>query len=77
MKYWKRGSRHVVFKTRTEHKCEACYGVIPIGSTASYRNAFTGKRVYKHAPCPQGAIDRMVAKNRKACSIANMNRSLE
>jgi hypothetical protein len=50
---WKRGSRHLVQKTRTEHKCEACRQIIPIGSMATYRNAFTGKREYKHIVCPR------------------------
>ena len=46
--FWKRGSRHVVNKTRIVHICENCKGTIPKGSEALYRNAFTGKRVYQH-----------------------------
>ena len=46
--FWKRCSRHTVKKTRTEHICENCKGVILKGNKALYRNAFTGKRAYQH-----------------------------
>jgi len=39
---------HHVKKTRKDHKCEACGGVIPTGSRADYKNLFTGKRGYRH-----------------------------
>ncbi len=47
-KAWKRGSRHYVSKTRKEHKCLNCRFVIEKGSSAEYKNAFTGKRDYFH-----------------------------
>jgi len=48
MSFWKRGSRHTVERTRKTHKCERCGQIIPVGSKASFRNAFTGKRCYAH-----------------------------
>jgi hypothetical protein len=41
---------HSVHKTRTPHKCEMCGEIIPVGSMASYKNHFTGKRGYIHEP---------------------------
>ncbi len=73
MKPWKRGSKHYVGKTRTDHKCENCREIIPKGSAAEYVNLFTGKRGYCHCRCPKEAIDKIVAENREACRIANMN----
>lgn len=52
-KSWKRGSKHFVRKTRKDHKCEDCKEIIIKGSSAFYRNLFTGKRGYEHAGnCP-------------------------
>lgn len=45
---------HTVKKTRTEHLCHRCDEVIPKGSTAQYRNTFTGARDYYHyGECPR------------------------
>lgn len=39
---------HSVEKTRKEHKCERCGGIISKGKRANYKNLFTGKRGYVH-----------------------------
>ena len=58
MSFWKRGSRHVVQKTRTPHKCERCGQMIAVGSKASFRNEFTGERCYAHYwNCPLNKRD--------------------
>ena len=45
---------HLVEKTRKDHECHYCGEIIPKGSRAKYRNAFTGKRDYYHSPdCPK------------------------
>jgi len=40
---------HYVTKTRTEHKCELCRRVIPIGVQARWKSLFTGRRGYIHS----------------------------
>lgn len=74
MSAWKRGTKHFVGKTRTEHKCENCSGIIPKGSQAWYRNLFTGKRGYEHKGCPEQQIQLMIDKNRRACAKRNIER---
>jgi len=39
---------HHISKTRKEHRCNGCGGIIPKGSRARYKNLFTGKRGYAH-----------------------------
>ena len=44
---------HYIKKTRKEHRCELCGGIIISGSQARYKNLFTGKRGYIHPDrCP-------------------------
>ena len=46
-------SPHYVTKTRKDHLCIRCNGIIPRGSFVRYKNLFTGKRGYSHFPdCP-------------------------
>ena len=44
---------HYVTRTRKDHPCIRCGGIIPRGSFVRYKNLFTGKRGYMHFPnCP-------------------------
>jgi len=49
---------HYVTRTRTDHKCENCGGIIPKGSRwVRYKNLFTGKRSYFHDRCPREVLE--------------------
>lgn len=43
---------HSVDKTRKEHKCGLCGGIIEVGEHARYKNLLTGGRGYVHGNFP-------------------------
>lgn len=44
---------HYIKKTRKYHICRLCKEIIVKGSSARYKNLFTGKKAYIHTICPK------------------------
>lgn len=65
---------HYVSKTRKDHKCEMCGGIIPAGTKdVRYKNLFTGKRAYYH---PDYKKDCEPLINAKIQAVIDHNRKL-
>jgi hypothetical protein len=60
---------HWIRKTRKEHECGRCGGIILKGSAVRYRNEFTGKRTYYHIP--DSLCDPYIEKHRLKMKIIN------